>query len=63
MSELKELCGVWEKTSKTGGRTYYSGKTSREIVIPAGAFVSVFKNDTAADDERKPALKIMWSEG
>lgn len=62
MAEMNELCGVWKKKSKAG-TTYYGGKTSREIVIPAGAFVSVFKNEAAAEDDKKPALRIMWSEG
>ena len=62
MAELKKFCGLWKKSSKNG-RTYYSGKVERDITIPAGSYVNVFKVEDADEVNRKPNLEIMFSEG
>lgn len=61
MAELKKLCGLWKKSSKSG-RTYYSGKVERAITIPAGSYVNVFKVEEATEENRKPNLEITFSE-
>lgn len=61
MAELKKLCGLWKKSSKSG-RTYYSGKVERDITIPAGSYVNVFKVEEATEENRKPNLEITFSE-
>ena len=61
MAELKKLCGLWKKAAKNG-RTYYSGKVERDVTIPAGSYVNVFKVDDADEANRKPNLEIMFSE-
>lgn len=61
MAELKKLCGLWRKSSKNG-RTYYGGKVDRDITIPAGSYVNVFKIEDATEENRKPNLEILFSE-
>lgn len=61
MAELKKLCGAWRKESRNGG-TYYSGKVERDITIPAGSYINIFKNEDATPENRQPQLKLSWSE-
>lgn len=60
MADLVEVAGVWRKQDRNGG-TYYSGRTKEDIVIPAGSYINVFKNRAAEEDERKPALRVLFS--
>ena len=62
MAELKDICGAWKRQPKNGGRAYYSGKVEREIVIPAGSYLNVFQNPDANEENKKPQLKIAFSE-
>jgi hypothetical protein len=47
MSDSKRVCSLFSNASKSG-RTYFSGKTQAEVVIPAGARVTLVKSSKLA---------------
>ncbi len=57
---LKEIAGLWERTS-ANGREYIGGRTSddEDITIPAGSFVMVFPNES--ENPRAPAFRVLFS--
>lgn len=60
MAEMKEVCGVWRKEGRSG--KFYSGKVKEDIVIPAGSYVNIFQNKDATEENRKPQLRVLFSE-
>ena len=49
MSDSKRACSLFSNASKNGS-TYYSGKTQAEVVIPAGARVTLVKSSKLASN-------------
>ena len=57
---LREIAGLWERTS-AGGRAYIGGRTpdDEDIVVPAGSLVMVFP--TASDNPRAPGFRLLFA--
>jgi hypothetical protein len=60
MADMKEVCGAWKKDGRSGA--YYSGKVKDDIVIPAGSYINIFQNKDATEENRKPQLRVLFSE-
>lgn len=60
MADMKEICGAWKKQGRSA--SYYGGQVKETITIPAGSYVSIFQNRDATEENRKPALRVLFSE-
>ena len=59
MAEMIEICGAWKKQGRSA--SYYGGQVKETITIPAGSYVSIFQNKDATEENRKPALRVLFS--
>lgn len=57
-SDFIPVTGLWESQSKNGN-TYWSARARKDIVIPAGANIMVFKK--RQDKSGSPAYEIVYT--
>jgi len=54
--KIESVFGLW----RGRGKVAFSCHVSEEIVIPAGAKILAFQNETANDSNRRPHLSICY---
>jgi len=55
-TDFVDVCGLWSGR----GKVLYTSRVKEELVIPAGAKLLAFSNDTATPDNKRPQIRLVY---